>query len=232
MKRKVIIINEAILKSLNDECSMTRFKFKASIKKFLAGLLEDPVNTQPDCLLTINGLDKGQLIKYLLGNKIINKKLTIDDHDSNGNPHTAKMIIKYSVPKSLFNDRLDCLYDILFPNIVSVNEDMGGATSCSGVDGSGFGSGEYVQPLFGGITVSRSRTAKNKGKKNAVGGDAFRQTISEGKKKKKVARKNDKGEAIPDTCSCGGKIGLYMHGEPVWLCSKCEKFYGTLPCPF
>ena len=56
--------------------------------------------------------------------EVINKVLKIDDHDSEGNPHTAKMIVKYSVPKHRFNDRLDVLYEILFPNVEGViNED-------------------------------------------------------------------------------------------------------------
>lgn len=47
-----------------------------------------------------------------------------------------------------------------------------------------------------------------------------------------VKRVNDKGEKIPEVCpKCGSKIGLYLKGEPVWLCSnkKCEKYFGTLP---
>ena len=28
---------------------------------------------------------------------------------------------------------------------------------------------------------------------------------------------------------CGGKIGLYIKGEPVYLCSKCQKYFGTMP---
>ena len=44
---------------------------------------------------------------------------------------------------------------------------------------------------------------------------------------------NDKGESIPERCDkCGSKIGLYLKGEPVWLCSnkECNKYYGTPPC--
>lgn len=48
-----------------------------------------------------------------------------------------------------------------------------------------------------------------------------------------VERINDKGESIPEVCDkCGSKVGLYLKGEPVWLCSNkdCNKYYGTLPC--
>lgn len=42
--------------------------------------------------------------------------------------------------------------------------------------------------------------------------------------------KNDKGENIPKKCDkCGSDIGLYIKGEPVYLCSKCGKYFGTMP---
>jgi len=44
--------------------------------------------------------------------------------------------------------------------------------------------------------------------------------------------KNDKGEIVPEICpECGSKIGLYIQGEPVYLCSnkKCNKYFGTMP---
>lgn len=47
--------------------------------------------------------------------------------------------------------------------------------------------------------------------------------------RKKIV-KNDKGEIVPDTCTkCGGNIVLQIHGEPVYICSKCGKYYGTMP---
>lgn len=225
---RTIIINEEIANELKDMLAMTQFKFKANIKKFLAALLEDPTGAEPDMIFTQNGLDKNKLIKALVDNKVIAKKMTIDDHDADGKPHTAKMIVKYSVPKERFNEKLDALYDILFPDVdARINEDItrdelqitknspltigvinqtnptslngmiadmaaeeynkkaknkkeldeeggagGGAASCSGVDGNGFGSGEFVQPLFGGISVRK----KKKDKKN-VGGNPY--TLSE-----------------------------------------------------
>lgn len=40
---------------------------------------------------------------------------------------------------------------------------------------------------------------------------------------------NDKGEEVPETCTCGGEVGLYICGEPIYKCSKCGKYYGTMP---
>jgi len=222
---RTIIINESQADAIQDMLAMTQFKFKANIKKFLASLLEDPVGTEPDIIFTHHGLDKNKLIKSLEDGKVITKKMTISDHDQDGNPHTAKMIVKYSVPKDGFNEKLDSLYDALFPEtegkineglfehdpyqdqlraiksspltmgVISggvhtkanpkygmgkffddaaealnakvkekqLDEDGGGATSCSGVDGNGFGSGEFIQPLGG-----SSHSTKRK-----VGGDPY-----------------------------------------------------------
>lgn len=51
--------------------------------------------------------------------------------------------------------------------------------------------------------------------------------IIEGKKK---VIKNDKGEIVPDKCDkCGGDVVLQIHGEPVYLCKDCGKYFGTMP---
>jgi len=39
---------------------------------------------------------------------------------------------------------------------------------------------------------------------------------------------NDEGEVVPDNCTCGGKIGTYICGEPIYKCTKCGKYYGTV----
>lgn len=47
-----------------------------------------------------------------------------------------------------------------------------------------------------------------------------------------IKRVSDDGKPVPKTCpKCGSKIGLYLKGEPVWLCSnqKCGTYYGTAP---
>lgn len=230
---KVVIITEEMKREMDDLLAMTQFKFKANIRKFLAALLEDPTGAEPDAIFTHNGLDKNKLIKALVDNKVMTKKMTIDDHDENGNPHTARMIVKYSVPKERFNERLDALYDVLFPDVdAKINESLfetdpyedslkiiknspltmgvvsggvncklspeygmgkffddaakginqkiedkkldeegGGATSCSGVDGNGFGSGEFTVPAFGKVIRQ---------KKKEVGGNPY--TLGEGKR--------------------------------------------------
>lgn len=52
-------------------------------------------------------------------------------------------------------------------------------------------------------------------------------SINESKSNKKVV--NDEGEIVPENCEeCGGKIGTYICGEPIYKCSKCGKYYGTV----
>ena len=51
------------------------------------------------------------------------------------------------------------------------------------------------------------------------------------KRKKKVVR-NDKDEIVPDKCpKCGGDIGVFIQGEPVYLCKNCKKYFGTVKFP-
>lgn len=43
--------------------------------------------------------------------------------------------------------------------------------------------------------------------------------------------KNDQGELVPEKCDkCGGEVVCQIHGEPVYVCKKCGKYFGTMPC--
>ena len=45
----------------------------------------------------------------------------------------------------------------------------------------------------------------------------------------KKQRKNDEGKVVPEKCECGGDVVLQIHGEPVYICKKCGKYFGTMP---
>lgn len=52
--------------------------------------------------------------------------------------------------------------------------------------------------------------------------------INEGK----IPYENDKGEKVPEVCpKCGSKVGIFLKGEPIFLCSNkdCEEFFGVVP---
>ena len=47
-------------------------------------------------------------------------------------------------------------------------------------------------------------------------------------------RYNDKGEKVPEKCpKCGSKIGIFLHGEPIFKCTNkdCDKFFGVVGFP-
>lgn len=58
------------------------------------------------------------------------------------------------------------------------------------------------------------------------------ENLNETKRKSKTKpRLNDEGDVVPQSCEkCGGKVGVYIQGEPIFKCSKCGKYYGVLPC--
>lgn len=48
--------------------------------------------------------------------------------------------------------------------------------------------------------------------------------------RKKIV-KNDKGEIVPEKCDkCGGDVVCQIHGEPVYICKDCGRYFGTMPC--
>jgi DNA-binding Lrp family transcriptional regulator len=52
-------------------------------------------------------------------------------------------------------------------------------------------------------------------------------SMSEGRKK---VVKNDEGEIVPEKCDkCGGDVVVQIHGEPVYICKDCGKYFGTVP---
>ena len=150
-KKKLIRITESQEKDLKQNLYMTRFKFKSNLKKFLKDLLTDPINAQVTPFFTLNGITKKKLISDLIANKIIIKKLRIDDQDKNGNKHTAMMGVKYAIPKKDIELKIDKMYDMLYggdKKLIMSEEDGGGATSaCS--------SGQYIAPAFGKKIIKR-----------------------------------------------------------------------------
>ena len=78
---KTIIISESMAEELQESLSMTKFKFLANMKKFLANLLTDPVNSEPEYIFKHNGLNKTDLINHLLDNNIILRKNTIENQN-------------------------------------------------------------------------------------------------------------------------------------------------------
>lgn len=44
--------------------------------------------------------------------------------------------------------------------------------------------------------------------------------------------RNEDGEVVPNVCPrCGGDVVIKIKGEPVYLCNKCNKYFGTVSFP-
>lgn len=148
---RVVILDEGMVNELCEDMKMTEYKFNSNIKQFLHDLLIDPVNAQVPYVFQLHGYNRSRLLMNLKREGIVIKNERISDKDENGEPKTATMMVKYSVPKKNFDRKLKRLFIKMFERNLpqrqtEVNEDgeggaMGGATSCDS-------SGQFVQPVF------------------------------------------------------------------------------------
>ena len=160
-KKKTVKLNESQLNELSDATKLTEYKFYNNVQRFLSDLLKDPVGAKVPFLLQANNIARNQLLYHLKSNGIINRYQKISDKDSRGNPKTARMIIKYSVPKKDFAKKMKRLFiDLVAKNVPEkiekmISEDLGkdidecdcgGAMGATAVNES---MGQFSQPLFG-----------------------------------------------------------------------------------
>ena len=160
-KKKTIKLNESQLNELSDATKLTEYKFYNNVQRFLSDLLKDPVGAKVPFLLQANNIVRNQLLYHLKSNGIINRYQKISDKDSRGNPKTARMIIKYSVPKKDFAKKMKRLFiDLVAKNVPEkiekmISEDLGkdiDECDCGGAMGATAGNesmGQFSQPLFG-----------------------------------------------------------------------------------
>ena len=160
-KKKTIKLNESQLNELSDATKLTEYKFYNNVQRFLSDLLKDPVGAKVPFLLQANNIVRNQLLYHLKSNGIINRYQKISDKDSRGNPKTARMIIKYSVPKKDFAKKMKRLFiDLVAKNVPEkiekmISEDLGkdiDECDCGGAMGATAGNesmGQFSQSLFG-----------------------------------------------------------------------------------
>lgn len=160
-KKKTVKLNESQLNELSDATKLTEYKFYNNVQRFLSDLLKDPVGAKVPFLLQANNIARNQLLYHLKSNGIINRYQKISDKDSQGNPKTARMIIKYSVPKKDFAKKMKRLFiDLVAKNVPEkiekmISEDLGkdiDECDCGGAMGATAGNesmGQFSQPLFG-----------------------------------------------------------------------------------
>ena len=160
-KKKTIKLNESQLNELSDATKLTEYKFYNNVQRFLSDLLKDPVGAKVPFLLQTNNIARNQLLYHLKSNGIINRYQKISDKDSRGNPKTARMIIKYSVPKKDFAKKMKRLFiDLVAKNVPEkiekmISEDLGkdiDECDCGDAMGATAGNesmGQFSRPLFG-----------------------------------------------------------------------------------
>ena len=160
-KKKTVKLNESQLNELSDATKLTEYKFYNNVQRFLSDLLKDPVGAKVPFLLQANNIARNQLLYHLKSNGIINRYQKISDKDSRGNPKTARMIIKYSVPKKDFAKKMKRLFiDLVAKNVPEkiekmISENLGkdiDECDCGGAMGATAGNesmGQFSQPLFG-----------------------------------------------------------------------------------
>ena len=154
---RVVKMNESQLNGLSDATKLTEYKFYNNVQRFLSDLLKDPVGAKVPLLLQANNIARNYLLYHLKSNGIITRSQKISDKDSQGNPKTAKMVIKYSVPKKDFSKKMKKLFiDLVAKNVPEkiekvMNECDGGVAMGGEPSGatSADASGQYSQPLFG-----------------------------------------------------------------------------------
>ena len=101
-------MNESVTK-------MSFFMFFNEIKKFIAGLLADPIGTKPSEVLISYGLHNGKLRKMLRDANVIQMKENIDEpYSEETGEMESRYFLSYKVPKKDFKKKLRRLYQKLF----------------------------------------------------------------------------------------------------------------------
>lgn len=91
------------------------FTFFNEVKKFIAGLLTDPVNAKPSDTLMSYGLNNGKLRKMLRDSNIIQMKEKIDEpHNEDTGKAESMYTVSYKVPKQFFKRKIRRLYQRTF----------------------------------------------------------------------------------------------------------------------
>lgn len=179
---KKVYINEnklPLIKEMRGEVTFQRFF--DSLKGFLQGLLDSPINIDIDPFFMAHGINQDALMRQLLDKAIIKKNEKFKEVSDENGKKRSMHYVKYSIPRSGFEKKVHRLYSKLFES--KINEcDCGGcmggggmaaggdgvsagATNAAGVDTVGMGSGQVITPLFGVQRRSIYSPSTKKGKK-------------------------------------------------------------------
>jgi hypothetical protein len=162
---KTVIISEEAFQRAQEAMKPTKYAFNVQIRRFLNTLLSDPVHAEiPKCVGMV-GVSKHKLLDMMQKIGLVEYSERLDDKNKDGSfKDKATMKIRYKlldkipdeeeyrVPKNKFDEKVEKLRIMLFEKNVpeGVNEDVleedgGGATSCSVTSGAN----TISMPLFG-----------------------------------------------------------------------------------
>lgn len=114
---KVVHINESKLRMLVESNEYLSFdEFFEETKKFLEGILKDPIGTEPSEVLKSHGLTNGKFRNILCNKNLLSKKERIDEpYDEETKEKTSRYYATYTLKElETVKDKLRKLYDELF----------------------------------------------------------------------------------------------------------------------
>ena len=97
--RTIILPSKSVDLIRESQEEVTFFEFYNELKKFIAKLLDDPINAMPGQFLTAHGLNCKDLKNKMIAKNIIVRNENIDEPaDENGKP-TSTYHVSYKVPR-------------------------------------------------------------------------------------------------------------------------------------
>lgn len=156
--KRVIVRKDMLPLCEESSRKMTFYSFLSNVKSFIADLMNNPVTAKPSEELRVRNISRSRLIQLLLSQGVVRKDEKIKDKDDDGNPVTARMSVKYSlpkaddegsntsflVPKKNFERKLRKLYIRLFEkNLPERNVNEEGGDGCTNA----MSSGQFIQPM-------------------------------------------------------------------------------------
>lgn len=114
MNRTIILPSNSIglLKESQEE--VTFFEFFNEIKKFIAKLLDDPINAMPSDFLVSHGFNCKDLKNKLISLNIIKRNESIDEPVNEDGEAESTYHVSYKVPKQGFKRKIRRLYQNTF----------------------------------------------------------------------------------------------------------------------
>ena len=162
---KTVILTEDEMKRVQEGIKPTKYAFNVQIRRFLKTLLSDPVHAEIPKCVSMAGVSKHKLLGMMQKIGLVEYSERLNDKNKDGSfKEKATMKVRYKlldkipdeeeyrVPKNKFDEKVEKLRIMLFEKNVpeGVNEDVleedgGGATSCSVTSGAN----TISMPLFG-----------------------------------------------------------------------------------